>query len=277
MNDTRPEQGGDNGEIIAISLPEFLNIFWRGRWWIVGITLLGVLAGLTYGWVVKPLYLGTVQVRPGIVTYSAAGDPIRGWALKDVVQWFDTQRFWGEMKKQDEFADWTGAPVIRAEFIPTGLQWTPGGNIITLTHLSRDRAQAGLVLQRAIESFNIQAMADSNDSDIALAVGRARLKIRDYRNDIEALAGDEERTKAEISTREGDLVALEAEAKRIELEKQRLEEEQSWRRGAIGIAQEDIESTRTRLGRPAACWMWPWPRTICRAWSRARRGTTTTR
>lgn len=246
MNDNRREGGGD-GEIIAISLPEFLNIFWRGRWWILAVTLLGALAGLTYGFVVKPLYQGTVQVRPGIVTYTSAGDPIRGWALKDVVQWFDTQRFWGGMKSEPEFADWKGAPIIRAEFIPVGLQFSPGGNVITLTTLSRDRAACDLILGRAIASFNTQAMADTNDTDIALAVERSRLRIRDYRNDIEKLTGDEERARVEITSRQGELALVEAEGARIELERQRLEEQKVWRRNAIAMAASDLDSARSRL------------------------------
>lgn len=247
MNDNQT-RGGDDGGVIAISLPEFLNIFWRGRWWIVAVTLLGALAGVAYGLIVKPLYLGTVQVRPGIVTYNAAGDPIRGWALKDVVQWFETGRFWGGMKEQSEFADWTGAPIIHAEFIPIGLQFSPGGNIITLTHLSRDPANCDLVLQRAIDSFNSQAMADTNDTDIALALERGRLRIEDYRNDIRKLAGDEERARVDIATQQGELSLLEAEAQRIELERQRLEAQKTWRRNAIGIATTDLDSARSRLG-----------------------------
>ncbi len=246
MNETKPAGNGE-GEVIAISLPEFLNIFVRGRWLVVGVTLLGVLAGLAYGWIVKPLYLGTVQVRPGIVTFSASGDPIRGWALKDVVQWFDSQRFWGEMKQSPEFSDWDGAPVIRAEFIPSGLQWTPGGNIITLSNLSRDPANCELILRNAVESFNAQAMADTNDSDIALAIGRSRLKIQDYRNDVEQVNGDEERALVDIKSKRGDLELVEARAQRLQFARERLEKQKAWRVKAISGATSDLVSARTRL------------------------------
>ena len=161
----RPD-AATGGEVISISPPEFLNIFFRGRWLILAVTVLGVVAGLVYGVVTKPLYLGTVQVRPGIVTYSAQGDPIRGWALKDVVQWFETKRYWGDMKQLEDFKDYKTAPVISAEFIPIGLQWTPGGNIITLTNLARSPEQSLDILEQAVLSFNRQAMEEGNDSDI---------------------------------------------------------------------------------------------------------------
>ena len=245
MNERRDTAAG--GEVISISLPEFLNIFFRGRWLVLAITVLGVVAGLVYGVVTKPLYLGTVQVRPGIVTYSAQGDPIRGWALKDVVEWFDTKRFWGDMKQREEFKDFKAGPVVKAEFIPIGLQWTPGGNIITLSNLSRSPEQSQLILEQAVLSFNRQAMGEGNDSDIELALGAARLRIEDFRNDIALLAGEEELTQVDIKSRQGALKLIEAEVRRLGFQRDRFQGDKAWRQKAVKAAEADLVSTRTRL------------------------------
>ena len=245
MNDRTDNTTG--GELIALSLSEFLNIFFRGRWLVLAVTILGLIAGLLYGVVTKPLYRGTVQVRPGIVTYSAQGDPIRGWALKDVVQWFDTRRFWMDMKQQDAFKDAKSAPVILAEFIPIGMQWTPGGNIITLSNLSRSPEQSRLILEHAILSFNRQAMEDQNDSDIELALGRAKLLIEDYNNDIELLTGVEEATRVDIKSKQDKLKLIDAEAQRLEFERERVLDGKAWRQRAVKAATDDLVSARGRL------------------------------
>jgi hypothetical protein len=242
----KPEAVG-GGELLAISLPEFLNIFYRGRWIIVAVTLLGVIAGLVYGVVTKPLYLGSVQIRPGIVTFNTLNEPIRGWALKDVVQWYDSQRFWGSMKGLEEFKDYQGAPIINAEFIPIGLQWTPGGNIITLSNLSRSREQCQLILEHAVASFNQQAMEEGQDSDIDLALGKARLRIKGYGNDAALLIGVEERTQVDIKTKRGELKVLEAEVLRLGFQRDRFLEGKSWRERAIKAAQDDLIAAQARL------------------------------
>lgn len=244
-NDRSTEAG--NGELLSISLPEFLNIFYRGRWIIVAVTVLGLIAGLLYGVVTKPLYLGSVQIRPGIVTYDDAGNPIRGWALKDVVQWYDSQRFWATMKHDEPFKDYESAPVIKAEFIPIGLQWTPGGNIITLSNLSRSPDECRLILQSAVESFNRQATDEGKDSDIELARGKATLRIESYRNDIALLTGLEERTQVDIKVREGELKILEAEVQRLGLQRDRFRGDKAWREKAIAATRDDLVSAQARL------------------------------
>ena len=63
----------------VFTLPALLNILFRWRGLIAVLTVLGLIAGIGYGIVVKPLYRASVQIRPGIVAYTQQGDPLRGW------------------------------------------------------------------------------------------------------------------------------------------------------------------------------------------------------
>ncbi|MBU8871597.1 MAG: hypothetical protein KOO60_12095 [Gemmatimonadales bacterium] len=235
------------GEMISISLPEFLNIFFKGRLLILAITALGVVAGLVYGGLATPLYLGSVQVRPGVVSYNEEGHPIRGWALKDVSQWFERARFWDDMKHLEEFKDDEIAPIIEAEFIPTGLQWTPGGNIITLNNLSPSQERSQVVLEHAIASFNRQAKGGDNDSDLDLALAAARQRMKNHQYAIELLVGDEEVVNIEIKGKRGQLKIIEGEVRRIDSERARLLESNVLRQKAVKAVEGDLVLARTRL------------------------------
>ena len=85
-------------ERYIFTLPSLLNILFRGRWIIVAITLLGLLAGIGYGIVVKPLYRASAQIRPGIVAYTEQGGPLRGWVREDLVHYFEASLFWQDMR-----------------------------------------------------------------------------------------------------------------------------------------------------------------------------------
>ncbi len=99
----------DVAQVSALSLPGLLNIVYRGRRLVLYATLAGLLAGIAYSFLTRPLYRATAQVRPGIVSYSDQGAPVREWALKDIVRWFRTMLYWEDMREQEQFAQrWPG-------------------------------------------------------------------------------------------------------------------------------------------------------------------------
>ena len=126
-----PEEG------LGISLPNILNILHRRRRTIVYLTLVGVVAGVAYGIFTKPLFRATAQVRPGIVSYSGQGAPLREWALKDVVRWFRTELYWDDMRDFEPYNEYKRSPIILADFISSGPQYMRGGDVITLTGPAR--------------------------------------------------------------------------------------------------------------------------------------------
>ena len=134
-----------------------LNILYRGWRAIAVITVLGLVAGVGYGIVVKPLYRSTAQVRPGIVAFTDQGAPLRGWAREDVIHFFEAALFWQDMRQDPALGDLTAPPVITAEFVPSTMQFMAGGDVITLTNLSREPRRAVAVLDRAMARSSTRA------------------------------------------------------------------------------------------------------------------------
>ena len=229
-----------------LTVPGLLNIFYRGRMAILGLTAIGLIAGIAYGIIVKPLYRATAQVRPGVVSYNPDGFPNREWALEDVVNWFDSFLYWDEFKDVPGFAGMKSAPVIDARFIPS-LNFVAGGNVITLTNLARSPDLATQTLDQAIAGFNRQAVADSMGSSLHLTLRRGRLQMMKLQRDIEQVDAKEDRTALEIKEQERALTIVELEKQGLELDLKAREADNLWMAGAVLNSRQDVISARTRL------------------------------
>jgi hypothetical protein len=235
-----------HGHDAVLSVGGLLNILYRRRAVVVTATALGLVAGIAYGIIVKPLYRGTVQVRPGIVSYTPEGAPVREAALEDIVGWFDKRLYWLDFKNEDQFSYLRTAPVIDAEFVPS-LNFVQGGDVITLTILSRSREKAHAVLDRAVESFNHQAWVDSLGSTLYLTTRGAQLRLERFDQEFVRLDAEQERTNLRIDEfrRQLSLVAMERQG--IELDLLRLAEENAWRARAVTGFRAEVTAVRGRL------------------------------
>ncbi|MFO7608279.1 MAG: Wzz/FepE/Etk N-terminal domain-containing protein [Candidatus Krumholzibacteriia bacterium] len=231
----------------ALSLTGLLNILYRGRRLVLLAVAVGLVAGLGYSFLVSPLYRATAQVRPGIVSYSDQGAPIREWALKDIVRWFRTFLYWEDLRQLEPFAQRKGPPPILADYIPEGPQYQQGGDVITLTCLDADPLQAVAILRTAIASFNSQASQDSLGSTMHLTRGGARVRMEKIRNDIAQMEAARERTRLDIAARERALQLLAADDRRLALKIDKLTSERAWRDSAVVTVVADAAAARARL------------------------------
>jgi len=229
-----------------ITIPGLLNIFYRGRMAIVGLTALGLVAGIAYGIIVKPLYRATAQVRPGVVSYNPDGYPNREWALDDGVTWFDAGMYWQTVKTGPEFVDAKSRPLIGASFVPS-LDFGGGGNVVTLTNMAQSPELARATLDGAINAFNKQALADSLGSSLYLTVRRGRLTMMQLMRDIEQVDAKEDRATLGIAEQKRELTIVALENQGLELDLKAREAEVVWMGEAIASAEADVASAQTRL------------------------------
>jgi hypothetical protein len=230
----------------VISVGGILNILYRRRLVVFGATALGLALGIAYGIVVKPLYRATAQVRPGIVSYNAEGNPIRETALEDIVGWFEKRLYWREFQQRPEFAYLRVAPVVDAEFVPS-LNFVQGGDVVTLTNLSHSPEKARDVVNGAIEAFNRQALVDSLGSSLHLTQRNARLKMERLTQDMAKLDAEKERTQLKIEEQKRELSMVGMERQRIDLDLQRLAEENAWRTRAVRDLRDESAASRARV------------------------------
>jgi len=229
-----------------LSVGGVLNILYRRRAVVLAAAAMGLVAGVAYGIIVKPLYRATAQVRPGIVAYNADGGPIRETALEDIVGWFDKRLYWREFKLGEEFAALRVAPVIDAEFVPS-LNFVQGGDVITLTNLSQGPERARDVLDQGIEAYNRQARLDSLGSSLHLTARNARLSMERLTQEMLKLDAERERTLLRIEEQKRELTMVGMERQGVELELQRLAEENAWRGRAVTELRTEAAATRSRV------------------------------
>jgi hypothetical protein len=230
----------------VLSVGGVLNILYLRRAVVLGVTALGLVAGIAYGIVVKPLYRATAQVRPGIVAYNAEGGPIRETALEDIVGWFDKRLYWREFQSATEFTGLRVAPVIDAEFVPS-LNFVQGGDVITLTNLSHSPERARDVLDRGIEVYNQQARLDSLGSSLYLTARSARLRMERLTQDMSRLDAERERSLLRIEEQRRELTMVGMQRQGVELDLQRLSEENAWRGRAVTELRAEAVATRSRV------------------------------
>ncbi len=244
----------------SVNLADLLNVLWRRRLLVAGLTLCGLLAGVVYGLVVTPLYRATAHVRPGITAFTPEGGPVRDWRLKDITTWFQSGMYLPELRRQLGWGP-DRYPIIRAEFIPQGLQGIQGGNIITLRTLDADPRQAETILHAAVAAFNAYAQADTVSNQLQLTARGLEVQVaglRTQRRNIEnrrlGLDLDIGAAVAESSQAITDLARVDLEMERIEGQSRRS------RRGLVSLADEagslrggiaELEDAIVRLRREA--------------------------
>lgn len=231
----------------VFTLPALLNVLFRGRWIIAAVTALGLIAGIGYGIVVKPLYRSSVQIRPGIVAFTEQGGPLRGWVREDLVNFFESGLFWQDMKQDDRFAAYKSAPVIRADYVPSAIQFMAGGDVITLTNLDTDPEQSGAILESAMASFNNQGFAESLSSDLNLTRRGIDVRMQGITHDIDLVAAKEAKIGLEIEQAKNELKIVEYDREKLELDRKTLVEENAWRARAAENALVEVTSAKKRL------------------------------
>ena len=231
----------------VFTLPSLLNILFRRRLTIIALTALGLIAGVAYGIVVKPLYRSSAQIRPGIVAFTEQGGPLRGWVREDLVNFFESGLFWQDMRSDPRFEDYKSAPVIRAEYVPSAIQFMAGGDIITLTNLDTDPGRSVAVLRSAMESFNRQGFADTLSSDLNLTLRGIEVRMHGIRHDIDLIEAKKAKAELEIEQAKNELKIVEYDRKKLVLDQKTLREENAWRARAAENTRLEVASARKRL------------------------------
>jgi len=231
----------------VISLDLILNIFWRRRRTILWITVAGLVLGILYGIVMPPLYRATAQVRPGVVSYSQQGGPIREWQLKDIVRWFRTELYWWDMHEDPRFDRYKDAPVIDAEFIPQGPQSFQGGDIVLLNALAPDPIEAVNIIKEAIASFNFQATADTLGSSLHLTAAGARVRIAELRDKQRDLTTEGEKIDLSIAQMRESLELLTTDRQRYEMALRKLQRQNVYRRQMVASTESTLIRAEPRL------------------------------
>ena len=231
----------------VFTLPSLLNILFRGRFIIAVITALGLAAGIGYGIVIKPLFRASVQIRPGIVAYTEQGGALRGWIREDIVHFFDASLYWQDLREEPLFADMKGAPIVRAEFVTSAIQFMPGGDVITLTNLSTDPERAVDILQGAVDSFNRQGFSDTLRSDLNLTRRNIQVRMEKITQDIELVAAKEAKVVLEIEQVQSEKKVIEYERQKLDLDRKNLVEENAWHRRTVENTLAGVVAAKERL------------------------------
>jgi len=232
---------------VVFSLPLLLNILVR-RWRLVAAcTALGLIAGIGYGIVVKPLYLSTVQIRPGIVAYTPEGGPLRGWAREDMIHYFESALFWDDMRLDPRLEHLPGPPVVDATYVPSAMQFMAGGDVITLNNLSTSPQEALHVLDVAMEAFNRMGRRDTLGGDLSLTVRGIGITMDRFKADIEMVGAKEDRTKLEIEELNRQIAVVDYEDDKLELNLKTIGEVNDWRQRSVASLDEEIKTATGRL------------------------------
>ena len=158
------------------NLATLLNILWRRRLIVLGLPLLGLVVGITYGVLGTKRWSATANIRPGITSFSPAGEPFRQWQLKDITTWYDKMMYRTELNRR------LGLPrdsrqVIKSEFIATGLTNLAGGEVVTLWTTGTSPEMAAAIIDTSIAMFQQYAESDTLSSQIKLTRDGLRLQV----------------------------------------------------------------------------------------------------
>lgn len=200
-----------------ISLASLLNILWRRRLIVIGLPLLGMIAGIVYGNVVTPLYEARAIVRPGITEFGTRGGGYREWKLKDLSRWYG-QRLYRTGVARELGVDLWEVPRIRADFVMRGLQTTEGGNVLTLSVLDPDPDRARRILDASIDAFGAYVLSDSTSNSLVLSERGLMIQIEDKKREMAGIEDEAERLRLDLALALRDSASLdehEANAERL--------------------------------------------------------------
>lgn len=190
-----------------ISLASLLNILWRRRLVVVGLPLLGLLAGVVYGMVVTPLYEARAIVRPGITAFGERGGGNREWKLQDLSRWYGQSLYRSEVARVLDIELWE-VPRIRADFVMRGLQTTEGGNVLTLSILDPDPERGMRVLDASISGFAKYVLSDSTSNALVLSERGLMIQIEDKKREMQVVQEEAERLRLDLAMAQRDSVQL---------------------------------------------------------------------
>jgi hypothetical protein len=206
-----PDSGGE------ISLSSLLNILWRRRLIVVGLPLMGFIAGIVYGNVVTPLYEARAIVRPGITEFGTRGGGYREWKLKDLSRWYGSRLYRTGVASELGVELWE-VPRIRADFVMRGLQTTEGGNVLTLTVLDPDPERGKQVLDASIDAFGAYVLADSTSNSLVLSERGLLIQIEDKKREMVVVENEAAKIRVDLTNALRDSTSLdehEANAERL--------------------------------------------------------------
>ena len=139
------------------------------------------------------------------------------------------------------------APIVRAEFVASAIQFMSGGDVITLTNLDTDRELAGAILECAMTAFNKQGFSDTLSSDLNLTRKGIEVRMQAIRNDVDLVGAKEDKVALEIVAKQGEQKLIEYEKMKLGLDLQTLAEENAWRKRAAENALVEVETATQRL------------------------------
>jgi LPS O-antigen subunit length determinant protein (WzzB/FepE family) len=230
-----------------INLSAILNVLWRRRKMIAILTLVGLIAGIGYGIITKPLYKATAQIRPGITSFTPDGGPVRDWLIKDIVHWYKNGIYGPELKKELGIPEDVLMPIITANFIPRAIG-VQGGNVITLNNLSESPEEAVAILESSINVFTQQANSDSTSNVIVLTIRGIDARIDGLQRDIDDLVIKKQKYDIDIAQAERELWAIEIAEKRFVLKMAETEALGVLREDGISYLEKDIETASQLIG-----------------------------
>jgi len=230
----------------VVSLAGILNILWRRRLIIVAFTLFGLIAGLVYIKITKPLYRSVATVRPGITSFDDKGAPRRTWQIKDIVRWYRSGLYGKGLKQRMGLPEDAYRPDIMAEFIPRGVG-IQGGDVITLTTLSTSQDQAVEILAASIETFNEYAEINSVGNSLSLARTNLQNEIENLGNDRENITIKKDLLDLPIARKRQELMGIDIDQQRLDLAVQEHLAKQRLRDDKADILNAGVDSTLTGL------------------------------
>ena len=238
-----PEAKSNTTNDGEIGLASVLNILWRRRLIVLALPVLGLIAGVVYGQVVTPLYLGTATIRPGITSFGPNGGGHREWRLKDVERWYESGMYrpWTARRMDRAPMD---VPLIRASFIQRGLQNTQRGDVITLTTLDASRENAAAGLEASIDAFVDFAMADTMSNSIVLTRRGLEIQMDEMRRRQTVLEARVDSVNADLAVARVESLQIDDDAARLAVVVQRMEDRRAALDDVIAALEERIGSLR---------------------------------
>ena len=241
--------GASGGGVYEFNLASLLNILWRRRLIVLGLPILGLVAGLLYGTFGTKRWSATANVRPGITSFTPNGGPIRQWQLKDITTWYDKMLYRQELNRR------LGLPaksktVIRTEFIATGLTNLAGGEVVTLWTTATSPETAAAILDTSIALFKAYAESDTLSNQIELTRDGLELQIEILKTRLVSVDKSAASLELQLGAARAEslVVAVMDQELGIELDKLTRRREFYQRRlEVLGHARQDLQQDLTEL------------------------------